>query len=1052
MLNISLFGAFHVNRDGTSLTGFATDKVRALLAYLAMERERPHRRESLAALLWPDQSDERARQSLRQAISHLKQVISNDDFLLITPQDIQISPQAELVSDVQIFRDLLHTCHNHNHLAIKACLPCLKRQEQAIEHYRGEFLAGFSLPDSQPFDEWLLLTRENLQIEAMRILAELAKSAEQRGDYSLARRYALEQVRFEPWREEAHTQVMRLLAYEGQRSAALAQYVSCRRALERELGLTPTHSTQQLAQTIQNNELTAPPPVPLPPAAPASFIGRESEQDELAELLAAPTIRLVTVLGPGGVGKTRLALQVARAHAGLYRDGIFLVPLAGQANLAAALQTLVEKLGLQVSPGADLRKTLCEILGQKQMLVVLDNFEQLVSESEAWSALFRCAAGIKWMVTSREKLHLREEWVYPLEGLAVAHPPQPGSPSIGQSQPAAALTLFAERAIQADRHFELTPERTLAVTEICLMVAGLPLGIELAAATVAEKPVDEIAAALHQDFDNLTPNLRNLPGRHATLRAVFEHSWNLLNPHEQARLADLSVFVGGFSAEAALTVAGTSSTQLAELAAKSLLHHDTDERYALHESIRQFASEKLEHAEAVKERHGAYYARFVAGLNGGATAAALDTLQLERANLRAAWDWSLKGKLDNTANLLTGLALLYSLRGPLSEAESLFCAAIEFLRQDISQKDLTERISIELARIYNAQTRHNEAITLARSVTVSARALLTEGQALSAQGESEAGQPVLEKSLTLARELGNKRIEADCLRELGNIANRLCDYDLAVKLYRQALGLARELGDLRGESATLNNFATVEWELGDLATAQEHYEQALGLYRALGNRAGEAKALNNLSNVLADQGNLAGSLVFCRQALEIHREMGNPRGQCSALNNLGATYFCLKDYDAARTSYLQALTLYRESGNRQAEGETLANLGLLDCVQGQLESGQEHAQAAITLASAAGDRVNLSNAYYYLGRIELAGGKLDCAESTLLRALEIRREVPHPGRIAEIQAELALLAFERGDIALARERIAPVVEAQELLDGANEPERVRSVIEKIVVS
>ena len=631
----------------------------------------------------------------------------------------------------------------------------------------------------------------------------------------------------------------------------------------------------------------------------------------------------------------------------------------------------------------------------------------------------------------------------------MARSPQPGSPSNGQSQPAAALALFAERATQVDRRFDLTPGRIPAVMEICWMVEGLPLGIELAAATVAEKPVDEIAAALRQNFDNLSPNLRNLPGRHASLRAVFEHSWNLLNPHEQARLADLSVFVGGFSAEAALTVAETSSTQLAELAAKSLLRRDSDGRYALHETIRQFASEKLERAEAAKKRHGAYYAHFVDRLNGAASAAALDTLQVERANLRAAWEWSLKGKLDSTASLLTGLALLYSLRGPLSEAESLFGAAVELLRQDISKKNLTERISLELARIYNAQTRHDEAIALARSVGGSARALLTEGQALSAQGEGEAAQPVLEKSLALAREMGDKRIEADCLRELGNIANRMCDYDAAVSLYRQSLAYSQALGDLRGESATLNNWATVEWELGDLAAAQAHYEQALGLYRALGNRPGEAKALNNLSNVLADQGNLSDSLVFCRQALDIHREMGNPRGQCSALNNLGATYFSLKQYDGARTSYLQALALYRESGNHQAEGETLANLGLLDCVQGQLESGREHALAAISLANAAGDKVNLSNAYYYLGRIELAAKDFLAAESALKHALEIRRDVPHAGRIAEIQAELALLAFEQGDISLARERIAQVVDALELLDGANEPERVRSLVEMI---
>jgi tetratricopeptide (TPR) repeat protein len=437
----------------------------------------------------------------------------------------------------------------------------------------------------------------------------------------------------------------------------------------------------------------------------------------------------------------------------------------------------------------------------------------------------------------------------------------------------------------------------------------------------------------------------------------------------------------------------------------------------------------------------------------------LDLLQKERANLRAAWNWSVEKNVDLTASLLTGLSLLYILRGPFSEGETMFSSALQSLGGDLSKKELTAKISLELARIYNAQTRHDEAVELAKTITgeplVQARAWLTQGQALSAQGKCEAARPVLEQSLELARELGEKRIEADNLRELGNVANRMADYDIAVPLYQQSLALARELDDKRGESATLNNWASVEWDLGELDAAQSHFLEALALYRELGNRLGESKALNNLPNVVADQGDLNASLHYSEQALHIHREMGNPRGQSAALNNLGATYFSLGQFDAARKSYQQALLFHRESGNHQAEGETLANLSLLDCVQGRLAEGRENAHAAIALAKAAGDKVNLANAFYYLGRIELAAGNLKAAENALRRALDLRRDVSHPGRVAEIQAELALSAYQCSENTLALELLAPVLELlpdPSALDGTDDPCRIYGLATQILAA
>jgi predicted ATPase/Tfp pilus assembly protein PilF len=1047
MLTLHLLGGFQVKLAEQALEGFATDKARALLAYLAVERDRPHRRERLASLLWPDLGDERARQSLRQALSHLKQTLGSNDFLLSTPQDVQIHPQAEVCTDVGEIQALAAECERHRHRRVGGCLPCLQRQQRLLARYPGEFLAGFPAQNSDLFEEWVTLVREKLHLHAMQALSTLADYYQQRGEVALALHHAREQIRLEPWREESHRQAMRLLALNGERSAALAQYETCCRALAADLDVEPSAETKTLYTLVKNGALPAPKPTAIPPDPATAFIGRTKEQSELAELLADPNCRLVTLLGPGGMGKTHLALQVARGHAGLYADGIYFVPLAGIASCAAGLAAIADALGLPPA-ATEAEARLNEALRKKEILIVLDNFEHLIEGCEVLGNLLQNAPRIEFLVTSRERLRLREEWVYDLEGLSY-----PAEKEEAEYLAFDALALFEQRAAQVDRRFRLTPALLADATRICQLVDGLPLAVELAASAVAERSCAEIASAIRQTFDALAPTLRNFPERHRSLRAVFEHSWNLLDLDEQTRLTELSVFIGGFSAEAALRVAETSTAHLADLAAKSLLRRDLNGRYALHETIRQFAAEKLEHARVAQQRHTAYYARWTAGFDGAGSAEALEMLWVERANLRSAWEWSL-GENDNlTASLLPGLSQLFSLRGPLSEGESLFCRAIEALRQDLSKIDLTEKIKLELARIYNAQTRYAESIALARSVTGSARALLTEGQALSAQGEGETARPVLEKALALARELDDKHIEADCLRELGNIANRTADYGLAVPLYQQSLALARELDDKRGESATLNNWATVEWDLGELDAALAHYLQALALYRELGNRLGEARALNNLSNVLADQGDLAGSLEYSRQALDIHREMGNPRGQSAALNNLGATYFSLGQFDAARKSYQQALAFFRESGNRQAQGETLANLSLLDCVQGNLSSGRENGRVAIALAEQAADKVNLANACYYLGRIELADGNFEAAELTLQRALDLRREVPHLGRIAEIQAELARLAGERGDLPLAQTLIEPIlalIETPGALDGTDEPDRIYALVAQIL--
>jgi DNA-binding SARP family transcriptional activator len=273
-LTLRLLGAFIVERDGKPLNGFATDKARALLAYLAVEKARPHRRESLAALLWPDQNDERARQSLRQALSHLKQALNGEDFLLISPQDIQLHPQASIWTDVGEAETLASACEKHRHRSIERCLPCLQRQESLIQLYKGDFLAGFPYQKSEAFEEWVILTRERLHQQAMNAHIVLADLAERRSDLPTALHHTREQIRLEPWREEAHRQAMRLYALSGERSKALAQYKACQVALQTELAVTPTIETSSLFKDIQNETAPNLRTAPQPPEPSTSFIGR----------------------------------------------------------------------------------------------------------------------------------------------------------------------------------------------------------------------------------------------------------------------------------------------------------------------------------------------------------------------------------------------------------------------------------------------------------------------------------------------------------------------------------------------------------------------------------------------------------------------------------------------------------------------------------------------------------------------------------------------------------------------------------------------------------
>ncbi|HBY08651.1 MAG TPA: SARP family transcriptional regulator, partial [Chloroflexi bacterium] len=368
-IEIHTLGGFQVSRNGEILKGFDSDKIRILLAFFAVEAPQPYRRETLAALLWPDANGTESRANLRWALSNLRKIIGDRGalcpFLLTTRQTIQRNPAANFYSDVAEF--LAQSQHS---------LPNPAQLEQATQLYRGEFLAGLNPKDSLPLDEWLLLKRESLARTLVETLKTLSQHYQQNGEYHKALPHARRFVELEPWQEQGHRQLMRLLEATGQRHAALAQYQQCRNILAQTLGIEPETATTELYRRIQNGSPAPashqPPPLPNPLTP---LIGREREFEQICGYLTQSNCRLLTLTGPGGIGKTRLALEIAHHLQAEFRQGVVFVPLSAVQSPAGLLPALADALNFTSRGQGNPRSQLLEFLRDQEILLVLDNFE-----------------------------------------------------------------------------------------------------------------------------------------------------------------------------------------------------------------------------------------------------------------------------------------------------------------------------------------------------------------------------------------------------------------------------------------------------------------------------------------------------------------------------------------------------------------------------------------------------------------------------------------------------------------------------------------------------
>ena len=1033
-LLLQLQGIFPVELNQQQVEGLGTNKTRALLAYLAVEKDKRHHRAAIAALFWPDQEEKLAKQSLRQAIFSLKKALGKQDFLLSSSQYVQIDPVVEVWTDTGEIERLAKECEKHVHGSMDHCLPCLNRQEKILELFQGEFLNELPVLDSNVFNKWYILKRERLHQLALKANVHLANYYERRGDLRKSLAYILTQLALEPWREESHYQAMRIYALLRERSKALMQFQTCMDVLQEEFGVEPTCETQKLAEEIGRNEMAARTVAYSVPKLPSEFVGRQAEIEALAQTVSKGKQRLITLLGPGGIGKSTTAVALAEALRGLFWDGIVFVPLSESDDL---LSSIAENVGFK----GDLSENgLMDYLRDRDILLILDNFEHLTSSRRFVGKMITQCRKLQVVVTSRALLELREEYVYCLKGLSF-----PKKKDLDQWQQYDAMVLLRNLIRQKNPDYPESRRNIDILRGIAEKLEGYPLAIEFAAAYIAQNSEAELLQVLDKAFNPAEIGIKDIQERHRSLEYIFDQSWHLLAEYEREKIASLALFRGGFTFDAALKTADVNEKEIKQFIQKSLINQVDRGRYRIHEVTRQFALERIPPDETIKKRHAVFFSNLPEYSLNHPSLEQLDQLKREASNIQMAWEWAVEnGRNDLLRKLVPNVLAISILRGPLIFGDNLFTRAkLELeLDQDINLK---EAIYFGLAKLYLIQMRFNEILLLMEELPVSARTRFTQGQALVAKGEFLEARPVLMEAVEMNKKTGDAYLEMDSLRELGNTANRLNQYDEAVFYYQKCLDLSHELGDQRNESAILNNWASVDWDLGKLDAAESRYRQALDLYRQLGNRLGEAKAFNNLSNVLAERGDLEGSLSYSFQALAIHKDMGNIRGQSVVFNNLGATYHTLKQFDAARKYYLQALNLYRLMENNQAIAETLANLSFVDGMQGKLEEGRQKAQEAIGLAEAAGDKLNLSNSYYYLGRIDVAGGYLERAETDFKKAYDLRQTVPHPGHLLEIEVELMNIAYQRRDLDAAKQLMEAALKKMESIESTNDPDRINDL-------
>lgn len=912
---IELLGEMRVLQGDQVHTRFRTHKAAFLLAYLALNLHQAHPRERLVELFWADKEIEAGRDGLSTALSQLRRQLqvgsSPANGLFVADwQQVRLNPEI-VTTDVADFERLQQQAKAAEEKPAQAELL-----RQAVRLYRGELLPGC-------YEEWASRAQshyQSLYVDSLRQLIRLLEETEQ---YTDALPFVQKAMEADPYAEDVCRMQMRLLVRLRQPSAALQTYDRLERMFKDDLGLLPSAATRQMADAIRQDpraaallraeaasatravapspaaeSVTAPAsPVPsMSSAAPAlplqltRFVGRRQEQAQLAQLLQTPGVRLVSILGPGGAGKTRLSIEVGAQVASSFAGGVWFIPLADIPDASLIPSVLINTLHVPPDGAKDPLDRIVAHLGDRPRLLILDNLEHLLrdaptvgkNENPALSGsvavirlLLERVPNLVCLATSRMALRLRGEQEFYLPPLAL---PEAGEATSSELMENDSIALYVDRARATRLDFALTDHNKEAITRLCRRLEGMPLAIEMAAAWAKTITPQKMLERLDQQLNLLVSRNRDLPPRHQSLRATIEWSYDLLSPPLRDSFARLGVFRGGWTLEAAEAVCGLDAMHtLAELQEQSLVvvqkNEEGEPRYRLLEPLREFALEKLQEAGAAAAAQQAHTAFFEAMVNEAwdqmdtaGLKEALDRLQREHENIRQALAWCEANALETGLHIAGHLWRFWEVRGHVEEGRGIL-------------KAMLARYGEQSPSVDQAQAQH----------------------------------------------------------AAGALAAAACDYQDALHHYEQARRLAQELGDSYRIALAKQQCALVTQEQGDNPTAARLLEEAIALFAELKAHGQVANNRCNLAVALIGQGEYARAQQELTQALVIQRESGDLRSIAISLNNLGGVMLKQGDCETARACLAESLEITLELGAKRSSAYCLEGFGELAAYQQQWE-------------------------------------------------------------------------------------------------------------------
>ena len=975
---ITLFGAFSLTVNGVAVTGFRSNKARALLAYTLLTQPKPLLRAEISEMLWAGYTEPSAQANLRQTLANLRDCLAPFDLFQSTRSHLTLARDPALLwSDVHQFEALLDACQQHVHHTLADCSVCRPRLQAAVALAQAPLLENLPETDSTPFNIWL-------QSQRARLAARLAEA-------------------------------------------------------------------QAALQTSATGRGNLPPPL-------TSLVGRTHELADLTEKLHHPAYRCVTVVGPGGIGKTRLAVAAGAQLRTEFPDGVWLVELGGLApttpaeppaqvhdRLAAAIG---QSLRLVFYGATPLAEQIANQLAGKSALLILDSFEHLVAGAAWLPTLLAAAPHLRLLVTTRHRLPLQSQLTYLLEGLSV--PPAAAAHERSVTHllaQYAGVQLFVERAESSGLPLPLDQATLAAVGAICRFVEGSPWAIELAVAMLDQQTPAAILATIQQNYRLLTTPLLDIPMRQRSAEAVFRTAWALLTPAEAHTLARCAVFRGGFTLAAAQRIAGATLESLDLLVQKSLLRLTGAGRYTIHDLVRQFAEEQLAQAAADYQQsrtaHAAYFTELLATWQPDeATEQRFRTaVTQEWDNVQAAWHWAVaSGQVALLQQGVAGLAEFYEMSGLFLEFDRIF-------GWTLAQVRLWQSADQELTDAPAAP------ITVARQ-TLLAHLLWRHSFVLVAgMGQVEEGQRLAEELVAWGQQLADEMLVAWGYRTLSVVALLQGDFHRQQTLLLQALAYAQRHNDQYAQVIYLELLGISSKELGDYAAAQHYFEAALTLAQRARFSRRVLMISQNLGAFHWEANNFTAATRYLQQTLQYAQQAEMKEHIAFSHFALGALAYTLGDYTDARRHWEAAFQAYHALSDHVTAAQLMTALAALYLEMGENAVAGDYCASA--LASPAAQTFNVQReALLIQGHLQRAAGEWAAARTTYEAAYALSQQTNLVATWLPVQLYLAILALEQGATVAALAAVEPVLTnfAEMNLSAAQRPQELLWLAYQILVA